>query len=590
MLAVRVLTLFAVLLASGVSPASARFDLVDTYVQPEGRKYFGGTLLAHGSRLYVGAPQEGYVPGSATDGAAYEIDLTGVASMRPLVAPDASGFFGAALAVGGDTLFVGAPATPFSEGVRGVLHAFDVASGVFLRTVLNPDPDRAGGYGYALASGGGRLAVAAPFAGAGPESARHDVVYVYDLASGTLERTIEDPDDPAPGFGSRLAIVGDFLLASTWREGSPQHVAVFSLATGAHLRTLEAPDADHAIGFGWSLATVGSLVAVGAPFSLSESSDHGAVYLIDPATGDVVRTFGSPFAAGTAFGYAVVAVGDLLVVGAPGNSAAAVFDVATGGRVGSLTDRGSVSMGGALAATGTEVFVRAYRPPPLGYVVLRFASTCGNGVLDVGEVCDDGNLLGGDACTPSCLPTRFECGSDLGIARASVRVRAGAGGSVIATGRLEGIAEAGIVMLSVSASGARVRLSDSTGQALLDLTDLGTPIPGGGPACGPRDGWRTDPGRHRAVYTNRSGALPPSCAPGSAQGLRRLELNRGTSGHRIDVRIKVSGVAIERPAPHLDLTVQLGGRVDDVTSACGSHRFDGDDCRGDAANAALFCR
>lgn len=587
---VRVLTLLAAVLV-GVRPASARFELVDTYVQPEGRKYFGGTLLAHGSRLYVGAPQEAYVPGSVTDGAAYELDLTGVAPMRRIVAPDVSGFFAAALAVGGDTLFVGAPATPFSEGARGAVHAFDVASGAFLRTAVNPDPDRGGGYGYALATGGGRLVVGAPFPGLAPESTLKNVIYVYDLASGTLERTIEDPEGPAAsGFGSRLLIAGDFLVASTWREGSPPLVHVFSLATGAYLRTLESPDADHANGFGWSLAAVGSLVAVGAPFSLSESSDHGAVYLIDPATGDVVRTFGSPFAAGSAFGYAVVAVGDLLVVGAPSNSAAAVFDVATGVRVANLTDRSSVSMGGALAATGTEVFVRAYRPPPRGYVVLRFASTCGNGVLDAGELCDDGNLVAGDGCTPSCQPTRFECGSDLGIARASVRVRTSAGGSVIATGRLDGIAEAGIVMLSVAASGARVRLSDASGHALLDLTDLGTPIPGGGPACGPRDGWRTDPGRHRAVYTNRSGALPPGCTAGSAQGLRRLELRRGIAGHRIDVRIAVSGATIERPSPPLDLTVQLGGRGDDVTSACGSRRFDEDDCHGDAAGTALFCR
>ncbi|WP_434419678.1 RCC1 domain-containing protein [Nannocystis pusilla] len=34
------------------------------------------------------------------------------------------------------------------------------------------------------------------------------------------------------------------------------------------------------------------------------------------------------------------------------------------------------------------------------------AAVCGDGVLNLlaGEVCDDGNLLGGDACTPTCLP------------------------------------------------------------------------------------------------------------------------------------------------------------------------------------------
>jgi hypothetical protein len=65
-------------------------------------------------------------------------------------------------------------------------------------------------------------------------------------------------------------------------------VRVFSLATGAYLRTLHSPDAEHADSFGWSLAPVGALVAVGAQSSTSEYGDHGAVYLFDPATGDLV--------------------------------------------------------------------------------------------------------------------------------------------------------------------------------------------------------------------------------------------------------------------------------------------------------------
>src|SRR5262249_51416314 len=30
---------------------------------------------------------------------------------------------------------------------------------------------------------------------------------------------------------------------------------------------------------------------------------------------------------------------------------------------------------------------------------------CGNGVVDPGEVCDDGNAISGDGCEPSCTPT-----------------------------------------------------------------------------------------------------------------------------------------------------------------------------------------
>ena len=581
-----------VLSCMGVPAVSARFDLVDTYVQPEGRPYFGETLLVHGSRLYAGAPMESYVPGSVTNGAVYEIDLDALAPMRRIPAPAPAGFFGSALAVAGNTLFVGAPSAPSLDLQLGSLHELDVATGAFLRTTGNPEPRQGRGYGRALAVGGGRLVVAAPLSPAEP--ALPNVLYVYDLATRALERTIADPDGSSSGFGSGLLIVGDFLLASTYREASPGAVYVFSLATGAYLRTLYSPDADHANSFGWALASVGGLVAVGAPLSEGAYGDHGVVYLIDPATGDVVHGFGSPLAAGVAFGEAVVALGDLLVVGARADAAAVVFDVATGSVVTYINQPST--MGGALAARGNEVFVQAYRAQqsPRGYAVLRYASTCGNGVLDPGELCDDGNLSGGDGCTPDCRPGAFACAYDLGIARAALAVRTPAhrhgGASLIASGRFYGSADAALVMTSVLASGVSVSVRDAAGHALLDLTERGAPIPGEGHTCGPRDGWRSDPARHVAVYTNRSGALPPTCAPGSAQGLRRLALHRPTYRDGIDVRLEVSGGAFPSPAPPIDLIVKLGGPGDHAAIVCGSRRFDAGDCVGGDTREALRCR
>src|SRR5450755_3069713 len=37
---------------------------------------------------------------------------------------------------------------------------------------------------------------------------------------------------------------------------------------------------------------------------------------------------------------------------------------------------------------------------------------CGNGQVDPGEACDDGNLVGGDGCTSLCqVECNFRCGS-----------------------------------------------------------------------------------------------------------------------------------------------------------------------------------
>src|SRR5690349_780304 len=40
-------------------------------------------------------------------------------------------------------------------------------------------------------------------------------------------------------------------------------------------------------------------------------------------------------------------------------------------------------------------------PPPIDGITIPTAK-CGDGNLDTGELCDDGNKLGGDGCTPLC--------------------------------------------------------------------------------------------------------------------------------------------------------------------------------------------
>ena len=39
--------------------------------------------------------------------------------------------------------------------------------------------------------------------------------------------------------------------------------------------------------------------------------------------------------------------------------------------------------------------------------------TCGNGVIEASEMCDDGNTVNGDGCTDSCYDTDWSCSSDL---------------------------------------------------------------------------------------------------------------------------------------------------------------------------------
>jgi fibro-slime domain-containing protein len=79
-----------------------------------------------------------------------------------------------------------------------------------------------------------------------------------------------------------------------------------------------------------------------------------------------------------------------LVLSVVGTSCAGIKPMASAGSGGS-NGRGT---GGHSASDGGT-------PPPVDAITIN-PMLCGNGVLDPGEQCDDGNTVGGDGCTPLC--------------------------------------------------------------------------------------------------------------------------------------------------------------------------------------------
>ncbi|TMC60341.1 MAG: DUF4215 domain-containing protein, partial [Chloroflexi bacterium] len=117
---------------------------------------------------------------------------------------------------------------------------------------------------------------------------------------------------------------------------------------------------------------------IAAPLDDTGAVDAGAAYLFDATTVSPLVTFLDPAAGGRdQFGLAVGAQGRSVVVGTPGPS-------------------------------------RAYRFDPLGLSLAAHASVaarltansasglCGNGIVDPGEQCDDGNTNDFDDCRNDC--------------------------------------------------------------------------------------------------------------------------------------------------------------------------------------------
>jgi hypothetical protein len=87
-------------------------------------------------------------------------------------------------------------------------------------------------------------------------------------------------------------------------------------------------------------------------------------------------------------------------------------------------------------------------------------------------------------------------------------------------------------------------------------------VPSGGPGtgCDPRDGWKAAKSGSSFRYRNLSNALPPTCAPGSANGLTEIRLLRKSKDMRmVDVKIRAKETALLSPIEDgaLELRVAL---------------------------------
>src|SRR5262245_64031625 len=65
-----------------------------------------------------------------------------------------------------------------------------------------------------------------------------------------------------------------------------------------------------------------------------------------------------------------------------------------------------------LALVWAAAVVVACKLPPSGLTGDGGAGTCGDGVIDPGEVCDDGNTADGDACNATCTSDE-SCGNGI---------------------------------------------------------------------------------------------------------------------------------------------------------------------------------
>ena len=299
---------------------------------------FGFAVATVEGDLLVAAP----LLGSTDTGAVFVFDQLQnprVVLRKPV--PTTGDFFGAAIAGEGDTVAVGAPFDSTAAPKAGAVHLFRRSTAELLtgQPLVSPNASERELFGAALAMSADLIAVGAP------------------------------SEDGLQQSGGRVYV---------FRRSSPDALPTL-------LNTIDNPrcrtDSSACLGdrFGAAVAIVDNQVLIGAPRADDSTQDTGVAYLVNPDTLST-QTFRNPAQrAFDRFGSSVASGPSGPIIGAPGPGRVYVYTRKADAASTSLVARNAL---GGLSATSTP--------------------RCGDGNVDPGEQCDDGNDIDTDDCRNDC--------------------------------------------------------------------------------------------------------------------------------------------------------------------------------------------
>ena len=295
---------------------------------------FGHSVAVDEDLLVVGVPGD-YARGT---GAAYlhvrrntEWDYR---SIR-LDAPDAvpGGRFGTSVAVGQDTVVVGAPGTEngddpgaayvFIEPEDGWERRYYTISSIAKLTI--PDQQSDGRFGYSVATDGNTIVVGAPGEGVAYVYTKPDAGWTQAQAPARLNSPSTVPNSR---FGHAVSLSGGTIVVGSPAEGLGV-AYVFTKPDSGWADTsaaakLTASDGASGDRFGFAVSASGGAVLVGAPGNENGQGVGAAYVFTQPDTGwsntsDSAKLTASDGAVGDWFGHAVSVNGQFIAVGAHGS-------------------------------------------------------------------------------------------------------------------------------------------------------------------------------------------------------------------------------------------------------------------------------
>ena len=151
---------------------------------------FGASVAISGSTVVVGAPFETSF-GKANAGNSYTFKASTGALLKVLSSPnpESNGFFGDAVAVSGNSIVVGAPHETVSSNINaGHVYVFN-AQNSLVKLLVSPSPLSGAQFGHSVAVGGNTIVVGAPFdTGAGVTGS--GAAYTFNAVTGNSISTL----------------------------------------------------------------------------------------------------------------------------------------------------------------------------------------------------------------------------------------------------------------------------------------------------------------------------------------------------------------------------------------------------------------
>jgi cysteine-rich repeat protein len=335
---------------------------------------FGSVVAISGDTAIIGAYGDGIWEGSA-----YVFTRTGGVwtQQAKLLAydDDHNDEFGRSLALDGDTAIIGAARNDDNGSESGSAYVFTRTAGVWTwqAKLLASDGVAHDAFGRGVAIDGDTVLIGAP---QGWQGGINGSAYIFTRTGGVWTEQVKLlPSNGADSdrFGFSVALDGDTAVIGAHGDndnGFESGSAYVFTRTGGvwtEQAKLLASDGTPVNYFGWDVSLDGDLVVIGAYRDDDNGTDSGSAYVFGQTAGvwtEQVKLVPTDNSFDDDFGWAVALDGNTAVIGAPGDDD-------------SGTNSGS-----------------AY--------VYRLITVCGDGILDPGEECDDGNNVDGDGCAADC--------------------------------------------------------------------------------------------------------------------------------------------------------------------------------------------